>query len=91
MGNKITYLIIFLIFFSVGMILGIVLRPNNEYHGPNALAESKKIYYDNIKGVCIKFAIVPINCPKPKKRYQKIFDFINKKLNILLNNKLYNK
>jgi hypothetical protein len=69
---------LFLLFFVVGMFLAIIIKPRNEYHGPNALNETKKTYYDSKRNKCIKFDIVQVTCPKTKKKYQKIVDLLKK-------------
>lgn len=75
MNNNIKYFLLFLLFFAIGMIIAVVVKPQNEFHGPNALSESQKIYYDSKNNKCIKFGIEQILCPKPKKKYHKIIDF----------------
>ncbi|XWV26123.1 putative orfan [Tupanvirus soda lake] len=76
MTDIFTYLIIILLAIAVGMIVGIVLRPNNKYHGPNAMEQSKKIYKNKKTGKCVRFGIRRLECPLPKKKYQKLFNLL---------------
>lgn len=65
MNDKyLSYLIIFLLSIVGGMVIGLVMRKNISYHGPNAKSESKKMYVNKKNGTCIHFAIKPIDCPK---------------------------
>lgn len=74
MNEIFTYLTIFLMAIVVGMLVGIVFKPKDKYHGPNARKQSKKIYYNKKTGKCLKFGIKPLACPKPKTKLQKIMD-----------------
>lgn len=73
MDHYSAYFIIILLSIALGMMLGLMMRPSDEYHGPNAKKESRKIYYNKKNGKFIRFAIKPIECPNPKTRLQKIF------------------
>ena len=55
-----SYIIILLSSFSVGMILALIIRPKQYYHGPNAKKFCKRIYYDKKNNRCIKFGIIII-------------------------------
>lgn len=52
-----SYIIILLASLSVGMIIGLIVRPRTYYHGPNANKFCKKIFYDTTCHKCIKFGI----------------------------------
>lgn len=41
----------------VGMIVGLILRQDYEYHGPNSNDQRKKIYYSKQLNKCIIFDI----------------------------------
>lgn len=64
MNDIFTYSIIFLLSLIVGMITGIIFRPKNKYHGPNAEKEIQKIFYSKKLGKCIQFDIQLLNCPE---------------------------
>ncbi|XWV24876.1 putative ORFan [Tupanvirus deep ocean] len=76
MSDITTYLIIILLAIAVGMIIGLIFKPGDKYHGPNAMEQSKKIYKNKKTGECIRFGIKKLECPLPKKKYQKLFDLI---------------
>lgn len=71
---NITHLIFILLSITIGMLIGILLRPRNKYYGPNAIKESSKKYYDKINNKCIRFKINPLICPKSKSILQKILN-----------------
>ncbi len=79
MKNIIMCLLLFLLFFAVGMIIAVIVKPQIEFHGPNALLETQKIYYDSENDKCINFDIEPTACPKPIKKYQSIVNLFQKK------------
>lgn len=60
--NQLSYIIIFLIAIVFGMLIQMFLRKDIEYHGPNALSEMKKTYYNDKKNKCLKFVVEPVNC-----------------------------
>lgn len=61
-----TYVIIILFSIAVGMVIGLLTRPNIIYEGPNSEEEVHKIFYDKEKHKCFKFNIQPLSCPKRK-------------------------
>lgn len=71
---NITTMIIILSFVAIGMVLGLLFRPKDEYHGPNAINESKKKYFDTKTNKCLKFGIKSLECPKSKTKMQKIWN-----------------
>lgn len=58
------YLIIFLSSVAVGMIIGLLTRKKEIYHGPNARKQSKIIYKNKKSGKCLRFNIKRLMCPK---------------------------
>lgn len=69
MNNKqISYWITLLFSIVIGMLIAILTKKDDEYHGPNAKKESQKIYLHKKTGKCIKFDIIPTTCPLPKKK-----------------------
>lgn len=80
-SERVALIIIFLLSIVVGMFFGLITRPRNKFHGPNAKKETKKIYYNKKMGKCLKFNILPLDCPKPKTKLRKILDY-TKKINL---------
>lgn len=78
MNNTIVCLILLLISVAIGMIIGIIFKPKDRYHGPNAKKQTKKIYYNKTTRKCFSFGIKLITCPKPKSILQKILDHMGK-------------
>ena len=74
MSNIVTYLIIILSAIAVGMVMGLIFRPKYKYHGPNAMQESKKKYYNRKNNKCYQFIIKPLECPESK--FQKLLNRI---------------
>lgn len=70
-NQPMTSLIIVLVSIAVGMIIGLILKPEDKYHGPNAIEETKKVYFDKKTGKYIRFVIQPVVCPKPRKKIYK--------------------
>ncbi len=56
-NESLSYFIIFLSSFSVGMIVGLIIRYKKYYHGPNAENFCKKIYYNRKNHKCMKYGI----------------------------------
>jgi hypothetical protein len=83
MNNIIIYLTILLISIVVGMLVGMIFKQKDKYHGPNAEKQSKKIYYNIKTRKCIRFGIKPLVCPKPKTKLQKILNNLKIDLNNL--------
>jgi len=50
-------LIILISSFCVGMIVGIIIKQKNYYHGPNARKVCSKVYWSKKNKKCIKFGI----------------------------------
>ena len=74
MENRIlSYLIIILLSIAIGMWIGLITKPSNQYQGPNAKTESKKLYLNNKTGQCIRFAIKPLTCSKTN--WRKFLDY----------------
>ncbi len=69
-------LIIFIISIAVGMIVTLLMKPYIKYHGPNALKQSKIHYYSKNMNKCLKFNILPVQCPRKKSIYNKIMEKI---------------
>lgn len=67
-------MIIILLFIVIGMIIGLLIRPNDSFKGPNALQESKKIYYHKPSKKCYRFAIQLLKCPLERKKYHQFID-----------------
>uniref|UniRef100_A0A6C0LR38 Uncharacterized protein n=1 Tax=viral metagenome TaxID=1070528 RepID=A0A6C0LR38_9ZZZZ len=65
MNNKnCWYLIIILSSIAIGMIVGLLTRPNHMIlHGPNANKQIKKKYYNPLNKKCHKFIVKPLTCP----------------------------
>lgn len=57
-----SYFIIFLSSFSVGMIVGLIVRRPIEYHGPNAKKFCSQTYYDSKTDQCIRFGVRIVSC-----------------------------
>lgn len=76
--SLLTNLIIILLSIATGMIIGTIFKPKDKYHGPNAKSECQKKYYSKKKKACIKFGIQPMECPKPKKNYRRIWEHFTK-------------
>lgn len=76
MGNSFTYFIVFLVSVMIGMIINIIFVSEYTLHGPNAINESKKVYYDIKNQKHIRFNIELISCPKTK--LQKILSYLNR-------------
>jgi hypothetical protein len=75
MNDKILNLIIIILSsIVVGMIIGLIIKEKDHYHGPNAKKQCNKIYYNKKTGKCIKFHIRPIKCPVNKSKFKKLFD-----------------
>lgn len=64
--NDSSYWVFILLSIAIGMAIALLIRPKDRYHGPNALAESKKIYLNRRTNKCFHFAIQPLNCPNSK-------------------------
>jgi hypothetical protein len=73
-----SYLIILLSSVSVGMMIGLLFRPGDEYHGPNSREQCKKIYYNKKSDKCYKFLVKPIDYPKPKTKWEKFIGRLEK-------------
>lgn len=78
MGKIITYLILLSLSVIIGMIIGIIFKPKDIYHGPNAKSQSKKIYLNKKTQKCFKFNIKVLNCPEQKTKLQKMMDSFKK-------------
>lgn len=63
--NDIYHLLVILILSTVfGMLVGLLIRERDHYHGPNAKKYIEPTYYSKKLGKCIKFSIKLINCKK---------------------------
>lgn len=62
-----TCLIILLISITTGMIICLIVKPVYRFHGPNANAQTKKIYKNNSNGKCFNYGIKLLVCPKKLK------------------------
>jgi len=66
MNDIISNLIIILSSIAVGMIIGLTIRENNHYHGPNSAKQTKRIYYHHPTRKCIRFNVELQTCAKSK-------------------------
>jgi len=62
----ISSLIILLSSIAVGMMIGLIIKKDISYHGPNALSHIKRIYMSKKNGKCYQMAIKLMTCPAPE-------------------------
>ena len=57
-------LIIVLTSVIIGMVIALLVRSGDKYHGPNAAKVRQQIFYDPKTKQCVQFDIRPVTCPK---------------------------
>ena len=67
-NNYFSLLIILLLSIVVGMALALIVKPKDEYHGPNSKEVRKQIFYDPKTNKCFKFDVKITACPKEFKK-----------------------
>jgi hypothetical protein len=72
----ISQIFILLVSIGVGMVIALMIRETDMYHGPNANAYSRKIFYSKKTGKCYHFVPNKLECPKPHTRFDSIFEKI---------------
>lgn len=78
--DYITYLFIFLLFVIVGMIIALLFKESDLYHGPNAQSYSKKIIWSKKTRKCYHFKPKVIKCPISQTRLSSFLSKIRIKL-----------
>lgn len=68
------YLVIILLSIFLGMLLALVFKSKDKFRGPNARRETKKTYLNKRTGKYFRYGIIPLECPTPKTRLQKIIE-----------------
>lgn len=53
----------FVIFFILGMVIGMLIFPKYEIHGPNAAKEISRIYFDKKTKKCYRLGVKIVDCP----------------------------
>lgn len=62
--NSFSLLIILLVSIVIGMIIGLLTRSKDKYHGPRASKVREQIFYDPRAKQCVQFDVKPVVCPK---------------------------